>query len=259
MDEEKNLNEVENTQPDQSSETEQDVEEADEVSEEKVRPEVYDDFAEAEETAGMGTDYSKEVYSEHAMKPSKIIAISSVIATIASIVILLLGSAAINLASGAILGSKIEGTWAYEISSNYGSNMKVCIILKDNKFTLASTEGMTYFTCKYKVTGKDTIELISDKESAAKMTQIGVNPGTFVVKYDSTNKSITLNPSIGGIATWTAVSKDEAAKISESIKNHKETSAPSGSGNTSTNNGASTQNSGSTQSTGESGTATPQT
>ena len=180
--------------------------------------EVAEDFAETVEEASEVID---EIIDKPAEKkifsPGKIIAISSVIATIASIVIMLVGSYCINVISGAVTAKNIEGTWSYDLGGYYGS---VYVMLEDKTITLASSEGMEYFSCDYKFSGKNKLNLLPDEETKEKMNGlIAVN--SLEVTYDKKAKTITFNPSIGGLATWTAVEDEtEIAALKDAIENY---------------------------------------
>ncbi|MBQ3054384.1 MAG: hypothetical protein IJC89_05760 [Clostridia bacterium] len=191
------------------------VEEVIEDVEEKVRPEVYDDFSEDFQQAEEKATEVKPI------KEGKIIAISSVIATIASIVIILLGSFGIKLVGGIITTSQLEGTWAFDLGAAYGGTeeMKVYLFMDGGELQLASSEGMEYFTCKYKGVEKGIIEIVATDEQKTAMTGL-LTPGEMKVSYDKDMDMIILDPGIGGITDWTAVSKEESAAMQEKIENY---------------------------------------
>ena len=216
MDKEKVLGEVNDTVEaveevvEEVTETVEEVAEAVEEVAEKVRPEVYDDFSEEEPVA--------EEKAEKCSGFTKLVALTSAISTIATLIVLFVGSLAINFCGGLLTAGKIEGNWAYDMS--YGTTeMKVYVFIEDGEMTLASSDGMEYFTCQYKVTEKDTIEIIADDETAAQMNGI-LSAGKMNVTYDKKNDAITFNPTIGGIATWTAITDEEKEIIDEKMANY---------------------------------------
>ena len=185
-----------------------------------------DFIGDAEEAAYEAEEAASEEISQFAneqkVPTGKIIAISSVIATIASIVIMLLGSYCINFVSGVMTAKNIEGTWGYELG---GYNVSVYVMLDGKTFTLASGEGMTYFSCDYKFSGKNKLTLLPDDETKESMKGL-VPTNSLEVTYDKEEKAITFNPSLGGISTWNAVEDETEIKgIKEAIKNYSENKA----------------------------------
>ncbi len=183
------------------------------------------EFAEeAEEALENVSEQVDEITSEIAeskpLSSGKIIAISSVIATIASIVIMLLGSLCLNFVSGMVTANQIKGTWSYNLGSYYGDTV-IYVMLDGNKMTLASSDGNEYFSSDYKMSGKNTLKLSTDEKTKEKLNGL-ISGNSLDVSYDKASDSITFNPSIGGISTWNAVKDEkEIADLKEAMEKSK--------------------------------------
>ena len=241
MDNEKNnLDEIKEQGEEAAQDVIQTVEEADEYAEEaKEFVEETNEYAENEgsETSEGAADYASEAFESYndssenyasavnepkTMSSGKIIAISSIIATIASVVIMILGSYCVNFVSGIVTANQIKGTWSYNLGSYYGDTV-IYVMLDGKEISLNSSDGMEYFSAGYSMSGKNTLKLSTDEETKEKIS--GLISGTSLdVTYDKSSDSITFNPSIGGIATFNAVrDESEIAGIKEAIaKNKKE-------------------------------------
>lgn len=226
MEQEKNLNEEVSETVEEIAETVEEIAETvEEIAEEatpsadegteKVRPEVYDDFAEEAEKV------VSDVVETKQMKPASIIAITSVISTVATLVILLVISLVSNFAGILSTKNQVEGTWAFDMGSYAGQSMKVYVIMEDGVMTLAANDGSEYFNCEYKVTGKGTLNIDADDEDAMKMSNL-LSEGPLNVTYNKESDSLTFSPAIGGVSTWTAVSDSEAQSIKDAIENYVE-------------------------------------
>ena len=192
-----------------------------------------ENFEEAAKSAAEDvTEFAEEAYEDVSkqvdeitseakpMSAGKIIAVSSVIATIASIVIMLLGSLCFNFVSGIVTANQIKGTWSYNLGSYYGDTV-IYVMLDGNKMTLASSDGNEYFSSDYKMNGKNTLKLSTDEETKEKLNGL-ISGNSLDVNYDKASDSITFNPSIGGISTWNAVKDEkEIADLKEAMEKYK--------------------------------------
>ena len=225
MDNEKNtLDEIKEQAEDVAENAAEAVNDAVEKVEDAVENAAEDVAEYAEEAFDNASETVDEITSEVAeakpMSSGKIIAISSVIATIASIVIMLLGSLCLNSVSGMITANQIKGTWSYNLGSYYGDTV-IYVMLDGNKMTLTSSDGMEYFSSDYKMSGKNTLKLSPDAKTNENMSGL-ISGNSLDVSYDKASDSITFNPSIGGISTWNAVKDEkEIADLKEAMAKNK--------------------------------------
>ena len=218
MDQEKNLNEeLTDMVADVAEELEETaevvgeaVEELAQVAEEKVRPEVYDDFADDSEEENVSV-----VKEKKPLGTSGIIAISSAIATVAAVVIMLLINGISTLIPTIITNSQINGVWALDMSEYEMGN--IYVVFDGGEMILTSDDNGVMFTCDYDVVENGKIELSGDSENMMMVSNL-IGASELRVSYDKEADALNFSPAIGGVATWEAADKETSKKVIESAE-----------------------------------------
>ncbi len=222
MDQEKNLNEeltdivadaaeeLEEAVEETAEVVEEAVEELAQVAEEKVRPEVYDDFTDEAEEENVSV-----VKEKKPLGTSGIIAISSAIATVAAVVIMLLINGISTLIPTIITNSQINGVWALDMSEYEMGN--IYVIFDDGEMILTSDDNGVMFTCDYDVVENGKIELSGDSENMMMVSNL-IGASELRVSYDKEADALNFSPAIGGVATWEAVDKETSKKVIEATE-----------------------------------------